>query len=79
MAAADGGVFAFGNAGYFGSVPAQGVADPKPVVSISPAPDGQGYWLTASNGSLYRYGSAVFLGSLGGLTLAEPIVGASSS
>jgi hypothetical protein len=60
-------------------VPAQGVADPKPVVSISPAPDGQGYWLTASNGSLYRYGSAVFLGSLGGLTLAEPIVGASSS
>jgi hypothetical protein len=79
MVAADGGVFAFGNAGYFGSVPAQGVADPKPVVSISPAPDGHGYWLTASNGSLYNYGDAIFLGSLGGLTLAEPIVSASSS
>jgi len=79
MVAADGGVFAFGNAGYFGSVPAQGVADPKPVVSISPAPDGQGYWLTGSDGSLYHYGDAVFLGSLGGLTLAQPIVGAASS
>jgi hypothetical protein len=59
MVAADGGVFAVENAGYFGSVPARGVADPKSVVSVNPAPDGQGYWLTGSNGSRYHFGDAV--------------------
>ena len=75
MVASDGGVFAFGNAGYIGSVPGQGITSPVPLVGISPSPDGQGYWLAASDGSLYSYGDATFLGSLSGLSLAAPVVG----
>ncbi len=38
-----------------------------------------GYWITGRDGSLYSYGDAAFLGSLVGLHLAGPIVGAAAS
>ena len=37
--------------------------------------DGDGYWLVASDGGIFTYGDAPFLGSTGSLALAQPIVG----
>ena len=37
--------------------------------------DGAGYWLTASDGGIFAFGTAVFSGSTGGLKLNRPIVG----
>jgi hypothetical protein len=36
---------------------------------------GQGYWLVASDGGIFAFGDAAFLGSTGNLKLAKPIVG----
>jgi hypothetical protein len=38
-------------------------------------PDGRGYWLVASDGGIFSFGDAPYLGSTGGQTLNEPIVG----
>jgi len=38
-------------------------------------PDGQGYWLVASDGGIFAEGSAPFHGSMGGTTLDAPAVG----
>jgi hypothetical protein len=37
--------------------------------------DGLGYWFVASDGGIFAFGDAVFHGSMGGQTLAQPIVG----
>jgi hypothetical protein len=73
LAAADGGVFAFGDAGYYGSMGGQPLA--RPVVGMTPTPDGRGYWLVASDGGVFAFGDAGFFGSLGGRHLAAPVVG----
>ena len=36
---------------------------------------GRGYWLTASDGGIFSFGDAPFLGSTGSLSLAQPIIG----
>jgi hypothetical protein len=36
---------------------------------------GGGYWLVASDGGIFNYGSAAFEGSTGGTTLNKPVVG----
>jgi lipoprotein-anchoring transpeptidase ErfK/SrfK len=46
-----------------------------PLVGIAAAPDGLGYWLVASDGGVFNYGSAHFYGSAGALQLKSPIVG----
>ncbi|HUP70000.1 MAG TPA: hypothetical protein VM142_09330, partial [Acidimicrobiales bacterium] len=38
-------------------------------------PDGEGYWLVASDGGIFAFGSARFFGSTGGGPLNQPIVG----
>jgi hypothetical protein len=38
-----------------------------------------GYWLTASDGGIFSYGSAPFAGSAGNLTLNKPVVGMAST
>jgi hypothetical protein len=38
-----------------------------------------GYWLTASDGGVFTYGSSPFAGSAGALTLNKPIVGMAST
>ncbi len=50
-----------------------------PAVGISSTPDGQGYWLVASDGGVFAFGDAGFYGSMGGRSLAAPIVGISST
>src|SRR4051794_30926383 len=42
---------------------------------MAATPDGNGYWLVASDGGIFSFGSARFLGSVGGLALQRPIVG----
>ena len=73
MTGADGGVFTFGNARYFGSTGSQRLN--KPIVGIAPTPDGGGYWLVASDGGVFTFGDATFYGSTGSQHLNRPIVG----
>jgi Squalene-hopene cyclase C-terminal domain len=66
LTGADGGIFAFGHAGYFGSLPGLGigVSDIRAIVGTA---DGGGYWLTGADGGVFGFGDAPFLGSLPGL------------
>ena len=45
-----------------------------PIVGMAPTPDGQGYWLVASDGGIFSYGDAQFYGSTGAIRLNQPIV-----
>ncbi len=47
----------------------------QPIVGMVPTPDGQGYWMVASDGGVFTFGDAGFYGSLGAITLNQPIVG----
>jgi hypothetical protein len=75
--AADGGVFAFGDAGYFGST--GNLTLNQPIVGMAATPDGGGYWLVAADGGIFAFGDARFYGSTGNLTLNQPIVGMASA
>jgi hypothetical protein len=66
LAGSDGGVFALGGAGYFGSLPAKGV-HVDDVTAMAPAPNGRGYLLAGSDGGVYAFGDAPYAGSLPGL------------
>ncbi len=52
---------------------------PTPAVSIASTPDGKGYWLNGTDGSLVGFGDAAFLGSTFGHPLAAPVVGMTST
>jgi hypothetical protein len=75
--ASDGGVFDFGDAGFFGST--GGIVLNKPVVGMASTPSTNGYWEVASDGGLFSYGDARFFGSMGGHPLNQPIVGMTST
>src|SRR5947199_82509 len=61
LVAADGGVFSFGDARFFGSTGALRLN--RPIVGMAATPNGAGYWLVASDGGIFSYGDARFLGS----------------
>jgi hypothetical protein len=72
LVASDGGVFAFGDASYWGSIPGLGLSPvdapvlPRlnaPIVGLVPSHDGHGYFLVASDGGVFAFGSATFEGS----------------
>ena len=46
---------------------------------MASTPDGNGYWLVASDGGIFSYGDAAFHGSTGGIRLNRPIVGMAST
>jgi hypothetical protein len=73
LVAADGGVFAFGDARLFGSM--SGVALAQPVVGMAATPTGNGYWLVAADGGIFAFGDARFYGSMSGRGLAQPVAG----
>ncbi len=95
MVSADGGVFNFGSADFYGSTYALGFTGlsgshplGSPVIGIAPTPDGKGYWLVTKTGHVYGFGDASFYGStysdgLTGLSgshpLNAPIVGIQST
>ncbi|MCP4960395.1 MAG: hypothetical protein GY925_14150, partial [Actinomycetia bacterium] len=82
MVGGDGGVFAFGDAVFRGSIP--GILPPgtrldKPVVGVSTSPSNLGYWMVASDGGIFAFGDSAFRGSipgvLPGVTLNQPVNG----
>jgi N-acetylmuramoyl-L-alanine amidase len=73
LAATDGGVFALGDAAFYGSM--GGTPLNRPVVGMAATPDGGGYWLVASDGGIFAFGDAGFYGSMGGSPLNRPVVG----
>jgi len=74
---ADGGVYAFGDAGYFGSLPGDHVVPGASIVGMAPTPDGDGYWLADAKGDVYAFGDAKPYGSLPAEKLQPfgPVVG----
>jgi len=77
LVAADGGIFSFGDAAFYGSTGA--ITLNKPIVGMTGTPSGRGYWLVASDGGIFAYGDAAFYGSTGALRLVSPIVGITRS
>ena len=77
LAAADGAVFAFGDAGFFGSMSGQNLS--QPIVGMAATPSGKGYWMVARDGGIFAFGDARFFGSTGAIGLNQPIVGMTAS
>jgi predicted secreted protein len=73
LVASDGGIFAFGDAGFSGSTGS--IRLNQPIVGMAATADGKGYWLVASDGGIFAFGDAGFQGSLGGMALNAPITG----
>jgi alpha-tubulin suppressor-like RCC1 family protein len=73
MVGSDGGVYAFGDAQFHGSLGGLGI-HANDIVGMAADPATGGYWLVASDGGVFSFG-APFEGSMGGLTLNQPIVG----
>jgi hypothetical protein len=64
MVAADGGVFAFGDAHFAGSCPGIGGCSGAAVAVMVDA-SGNGYWLITQSGNVYTFGDAPYLGAPG--------------
>src|SRR5271166_5884459 len=73
LAGADGGVYAEGNAAFYGSLGSLHLQGP--IVGIAATPDGKGYWLAALDGGVFAFGDARFDGSMGGTPLNAPVTG----
>ena len=71
--AANGGVFTFGDAQFYGSMGGHPLN--KPIVGMAATPDGKGYWEVASDGGIFSFGDAHFYGSMGGHPLNAPVIG----
>ena len=69
------GVQAFGDAASFGDPLTSRLATVGVAESIVGTADGQGYWIVFSDGGVFAYGDAAYDGSMGGRTLAAPVVG----
>jgi hypothetical protein len=63
-----------GGAPSFGSPAQSRIKLAKPIVGMAATPDGQGYWLVATDGGVFSYGDAKFYGSAGAIHLNQPIV-----
>jgi hypothetical protein len=73
LVGADGGVFTFGDAMFFGSLPGLGVTPNQSIVAAAITPSGGGYWLVAADGGVFAFGDAPSLGGLGGTHLNAPV------
>ena len=62
LVAADGGVFSYGSAHFYGSM--GGKAINAPIVGMAATPDGGGYWLVGSDGAVYAFGDAKYEGGV---------------
>jgi subtilase family serine protease len=75
LVGADGGIFTFGTAPYFGSMGGRHLD--APVVGMATDVSTGGYWMAASDGGVFAF-NAPFYGSMGGTRLDAPIVGMAS-
>jgi hypothetical protein len=73
LVSAAGGVYTFGDAGFYGSLATTHLN--APITGIVPTSDGKGYWLVAKDGGIFSFGDAPFEGSLGDSFIGSPIVG----
>jgi hypothetical protein len=71
--ASDGGIFSFGQVGFYGSMGGRRLD--QPIVGMAPTPSDKGYWLVASDGGIFSFGNAGFHGSTGNIRLTKPVVG----
>ena len=69
----DGGLFAFGDAPFLGSMGAKPLN--AAIVAVAVTPSSKGYWEVASDGGVFSFGDARYFGSMGGKVLNSPIVG----
>ncbi|HEX2699195.1 MAG TPA: hypothetical protein VHM89_03195 [Acidimicrobiales bacterium] len=72
LVGSDGGVFAFGRAGFAG-----GTSDTplrSSVAGMANTPTAEGYWLAARDGGVFAFGDAPFLGGASEVALNNPIV-----
>jgi hypothetical protein len=65
---ADGGIFTFGSAPFYGSTGSLTLQ--RPVVGMTLTSDRGGYWLVASDGGVFAFGDAGFFGSIPGMGYA---------
>ncbi len=70
LAQAGGGVYSYGDAPFLGSTYSEGLSGlsgPRPlaapIVGITAAPSGKGYWLVGADGGVFAFGDAGFYGS----------------
>jgi hypothetical protein len=68
-------VLAFGDAKLFGDELSAGVAHNGAPVGMARTADGNGYWIVDSDGGVFGFGDAAFLGSMAVARLNQPIVG----
>ncbi len=61
---ADGGVFSYGGAKFYGSLPGDKIKS-RNIVGMCATPTGNGYWLLSSTGNVYPFGQAPKLGHAG--------------
>jgi Calx-beta domain-containing protein len=73
LVASDGGIFAFGDAPFYGSTGSMKLN--RPINGMAATPSGAGYWMVASDGGIFSFGDAGFFGSAGGHNLPDPVVG----
>ncbi len=85
LVAKDGGIFNFGDAGFYGNPYTLGLTGlsgshplAEPIVGMAATPDGKGYWLVAKDGGIFNFGDAAFEGSMGGRAIAAPVIGFAS-
>ena len=76
--ASDGGVFAYGDAGFYGSMGAKPLN--QPIVGMATHPGRQGLLARRRRrGVVFAFGDAPFFGSTGNISLNKPIVGMTST
>ncbi len=63
-------MFNYGDAAFEGSAGSAHLNDP--LIAMAATPDGGGYWLVASDGGVYSFGDARFMGSTVGWTSTPP-------
>ena len=71
LVAADGGVFTFGNARFYGS--AAGYPSFSPCVGMLPTTTGRGYVLLRADGSIWAFGDSQYLGGANGALTSNAV------
>lgn len=67
----DGGVFAYGGAPFYGSLPGLKVTPAAPIIDIESSWSGNGYYLLGGDGGVFAFGDAADHGSYPGLPANE--------
>jgi hypothetical protein len=73
LLAADGAIFTFGDAHFYGST--GNIRLNAPVVGMAATPNNGGYWIVAKDGGVFSFGDAHFYGSTGNIKLNQPVNG----